>query len=203
MNDIAKFYDKLCQENKENWKACHWASRESQEDNFNIMLQISPLEPTDKILDLGCGTGDFYGFLKKRGWKASYEGIDVSQNMIDRAWTKFPESRFAQIDFLSDQFNYKYDWIFACGPFNHKTTDQYEYLEKCIKKMHTLAKKGCAMILSSKHDPNHKDDSPIFGYDPVKALELSMKFTPFVNFNHVALSWGFILFLYNYKWMLY
>lgn len=203
-NDIASFYDKQCLQFKENWKAAHWSSRESQEDNFNLMSHIAPFEPTDRILDLGCGAGDFYGFMQKRGWKATYEGVDVSQNMIDRAWTKYPKGRFAKIDFMSETFNFKYDWIIAAGTFNHKVENQYEYVFGAMKKMHSLARKGCGVIFMSKHDPAQAaiPTEYLFGYDPVEVLKLCMELTPWVNFNHTALSWGFVVFFYNGKWMM-
>jgi trans-aconitate methyltransferase len=200
--DIAKFYDERCLQHKEGWKAAHWSSKDSQEDNFSLLTQIAPFEQGERILDLGCGQGELYDFMKKR-WKITYEGIDVSQKMINQAWTKFPQGRFACIDFMSDQFNYKYDWILASGTFNHKIQNQYEYLESVLKKMYKLAGKGCAVILMSKYDPAQAamPMDYLFGYDPTQIMQMTLNLTPFVNINHVALVWGFVLYFYNAKWI--
>lgn len=202
--NISEFYDKMAFQHKEGWKAAHWSSKESQQDNFGLLTQIAPFEQTDRILDIGCGQGDLYGFLVKRGIRATYEGIDISQKMIDRAWKKYPEGRFACVDFLNDKFNYKYDWMLASGPFNHKVeTDQYEYLGKCFKKMYALSKKGFGVLLMSKHDPMQKlnPTNYLFGYDPLLAIAEALKLTHTVNVNHTALTWGFLIFVYNEKWL--
>lgn len=203
--NTAELYDKMAVLHKEGWKASHWSSKESQDDNFNLLTQIAPFEQNDRILDVGCGQGDLYGFMKKRGGRAKYEGIDVSSKMIDRAWQKYPEGRFACIDFLDDKFNFKYDWILASGTFNHKVDeDQYQYLDKCLKKMYSLAAKGFGVILMSQHDPMQKLNpiEYLFGYDPMKVLQQCFNITYTINMNHTALTWGFLVFVYNEKWLM-
>ncbi len=203
--NLCEFYNKLALQHKEGWRAAHWSSKESQEDNFGLLTQIAPFEQTDRILDLGCGQGDLFGFLKRRGSRAVYEGIDISDKMIERAWKKYPEGRFACIDFLDPKFNYSYDWILASGPFNHKVDgDQYEYLARCMEKMYSMAKKGFGVILMSKYDPMQKIQPTdyLFGYDPMKVMEDVFKLTYTVNINHTALTWGFVVFVYNEKWIL-
>jgi SAM-dependent methyltransferase len=202
--NIAEFYDQMALQHKEGWRAAHWGSKESQEDNFSLLTQIAPFDKNDRILDLGCGQGDLFGLLQRRGWQGSYEGIDISQKMIDRAWKRYPNSRFACIDFLDNRFNFKYDWILASGTFNHKVDgDQYEYLDKCIKKMYSLATKGFGMILMSQHDPMQKLNPTdyLFGYDPLKVMEKCCNLTYTFNMNHTALTWGFLVFVYNEKWL--
>lgn len=202
--NIPEFYDQMATLHKEGWRAGHWNSKESQEDNFTILTQIAPFEQKDRILDIGCGQGDLFWFMQRRGWKSVYEGIDISPVMIDRAWQKYPKGRFACVDFLDDRFNYKYDWILASGPFNHKVEgDQYEYLDKCIKKMYALANKGFGMILLSQHDPMQKLNPMdyLFGYNPVKVMEICSDLTYTLNINHTALTWGFVVFVYNEKWI--
>jgi cyclopropane fatty-acyl-phospholipid synthase-like methyltransferase len=198
--NIAQFYDNRCITNKEGWKAAHWISKESQEDNFTLLTQIAPFEQDERILDLGCGQGELYSFLKKR-WKLTYEGIDVSPKMIEQAWNNNPQGRFANIDFLSQEFNYHYDWILASGTFNHKAENQYEYLRKCLQKMYKLSNKGGAVILTSRYDPCPKPEEYLFGYDPSLVLQMCLDMTSFVNINHVALIWGFVLYFYNEKWI--
>lgn len=200
MDDVANFYNNMAAQFKEGWKACHWNSKESQEDNFTLLTQIAPFEQNDRILDLGCGQGDLYGFIKKMGWKVIYEGIDFSNKMIDRAWNNHPQGRFACVDFLDDSFNYQYDWILASGSFNNKVDNNYMYLDKCLNKMYRLSKKGFGTILLSEYDPNKKSEY-LFSYNPIKVMEICMKSTYTINMNHTALPWGFVIFVYNKEWI--
>lgn len=199
--NIKEFYDKRAKSYKEGWQAAHWSSKETQQDTFSLLTQIAPFEPKDCILDLGCGQGDLFRFIQKMGWKINYEGIDISSSMIDRAWKNNPKGKFACIDFLDDRFNFEYDWILASGPFNHKVDgDQYEYIGKCFKKMYQLSKKGFGTILTTEHYKGEKTEY-LFHYNPIKCLEILFDISNVISFNHTAFDWGFLVFVYNEKWM--
>lgn len=43
------------------------------------------LYSSDRVLDLGCGTGLFYDFLLRLGWDGEYVGVDLSAGMLERA----------------------------------------------------------------------------------------------------------------------
>lgn len=44
--------------------------------------RLIPEDKNIKILDIGCGTGDFLFFLKKEGY-ANFEGVDIGKDQID------------------------------------------------------------------------------------------------------------------------
>lgn len=48
------------------------------------------------LVDLGCGSGDLYDFLIKKGY--SYTGIDISDDMLQQARMKHPSGIFLQGD---------------------------------------------------------------------------------------------------------
>jgi putative AdoMet-dependent methyltransferase len=48
------------------------------------------------ILDLGCGTGNLAGRFVKRG--CAVTGWDFSGQMLARAWSKWPQATFIQVD---------------------------------------------------------------------------------------------------------
>jgi cyclopropane fatty-acyl-phospholipid synthase-like methyltransferase len=190
--NIADFYDKRCQPNVKPWEVCHWQSRESQQNNYDLLLQISAIGPTDTILDVGCGLGDFHLNLKKLGL-TKYTGIDVSPKMIYTANRRFPNTHFQVAD-VSDVEG-KWDWVFASGTFNHVGQD----LDAAIRKLFSLARNGVGLNVLSKFDPTSvkMPCEYLQCHDPVKALETAFSLTRWVNMNHTALDWGFVLFLYT------
>lgn len=76
-----------------------------------------------KILDIGCGSGQFAQFLMDRGYK-HYEGIDFSQQAIEMARTTcgFP---FRVADAFSlEVLNAPYDVVVSMEVLEHITRDQ-------------------------------------------------------------------------------
>src|SRR6266542_2261159 len=71
-----------------------------------------------KILDFGCGKGDFYRFLSGRNISTDYAGFDINKNMISLAREKFPRVRFEVFDIEKDELTENFDYIFLCGVFN-------------------------------------------------------------------------------------
>jgi trans-aconitate methyltransferase len=69
------------------------------DESFNIitrlgagLLDLLAPRPGERIVDLGCGTGDLTAQIATAG--AEVIGIDASEAMIDRAKERFPQIRF-------------------------------------------------------------------------------------------------------------
>jgi SAM-dependent methyltransferase len=86
-----------------------------------------------KILDLGCGTGRHLIELAERGYK-NLTGIDLSDNLLDRAREKIKEKRlqvgFQRHDARNLPFHEEFDLvIMICeGAFPLMETDEMNYL---------------------------------------------------------------------------
>ncbi len=75
------------------------------------------LSPGQKVLDIGCGNGRFFNFVKG---KASYFGIDSSIELIKIAKNKYPEATFQVANGLALPFpdNY-FDKVYCLAVFQH------------------------------------------------------------------------------------
>src|ERR1700689_245449 len=62
--------------------------------DWQAALAGCPIEPGQKVLDLGCGPGDISGLLQKRG--ALVTGIDGEANLLKAAKEKCPEVEFLE-----------------------------------------------------------------------------------------------------------
>ena len=87
---------------------------------------IDNFEKNVKILDLGGGTGVMSSELIQSGF--SVDLIDISKNMIDQAKHNYinlkfnmNENKLINEDFLSENFNNKYDIIIALGYFEYQS----------------------------------------------------------------------------------
>ena len=59
---------------------------------FDFLLKFDGLQPTDSIVDIGCGYGDLFGYLRSIGWHGEYVGIDIVPELIEEARRRYPEA---------------------------------------------------------------------------------------------------------------
>lgn len=67
-------------------------------NNFEIkeLTRILNLNSDSKLLDVGCGTGHHVNLFSKKGVES--QGVDSSENMIEKAKTNFPKLKFKKGD---------------------------------------------------------------------------------------------------------
>ena len=78
--------------------------------------------PGDKVLDLGCGNGLFFQFLKD----IDYIGVDFSEKLIKIARKKYPKIKFQVADALNLPFpNNYFDKIYSIAVLHHIPSEQF------------------------------------------------------------------------------
>lgn len=107
-----------------------------------IVNQFSEQINNRSILDIGCGTGVLYEFLKKAGAK-DITGIDLSEKMIRIAKEKFPKANFKVSNILEWNSKEKYDTIIMYNVYPHLTNKQ-----KLVDKVHSLLNEGGIFIVA-------------------------------------------------------
>lgn len=129
-----------------------------------------------KILDVGCGFGDFIGFLEARNVSNfTYTGIDLVKEFLDIAHTKHPASniKFQNADFLTHPFLEKFDYIIASGTLNYKIegVDPYSLMDRFLSKMFNLCSRALSVdFLTDRVDFTHEFN---FHYRPERVLSLA------------------------------
>ena len=133
-----------------------------------------------KILDVGCGFGDFNNYLKHIGVKNyHYVGVDIMDEFIDEAKRRYKGKNitFLNGNFLESEFNETFDYAIASGTFNLKieNVDGYSYISQNIEKMLSLSSIAVAIdFLSDKVDYKYEYN---FNSDPLKILEIGYGFS--------------------------
>jgi trans-aconitate methyltransferase len=75
------------------------------------VLELLDVKPGERILDLGCGTGDLAKLIWEQG--AEVVGIDASPEMIAKAKAKYPELDFSVANGTDFHFNESFDAVFT------------------------------------------------------------------------------------------
>ncbi|MCK4330219.1 class I SAM-dependent methyltransferase [candidate division WOR-3 bacterium] len=131
-------------------------------DNWEFREIITILSPKkgERILDVGCGTGEFCYFLKKK-YEVVPEGIDINEKALKIASSNYPDISFKNIK-LKDMDKDIYDAV--------TMIEVVEHLPKplnTLRSIKRLLKKEGRIVVST---PNrwaflHKIKSAITGYD--------------------------------------
>lgn len=131
-------------------KAQSWDKNEKKKTYSiaqKIILKYIKLYKYDNVLDVGCGTGICYPYLKKRF--KNYTGIDISEKMIEIAKKKF-KSNFINGDFNRYKFKSNYfDLVIFFNSFPH-----FEPKEDTFKKAYRILKKNGKLIIAHSFELN-------------------------------------------------
>lgn len=192
---VISFFSKTLQRHGDRPEAVGWTSR-GQIEHFECLLDIGHDIEGKKVLDYGCGKGDFYQFLKDRNISVQYTGFDINTNLVSLARQKHPECRFYVFDIEKDTLNEDFDYIFLCGVFNLKVDGLTETIQNTLKKLFNHCRKGMAFNALSGHNP--QKDFELNYLLPEDILKFVIKnLSPFVSLNHNMIPYDFTVFIYR------
>lgn len=120
-------------------KGVNWKNKKSQEVRFEIILEFlkDKLSHKTKVIDAGCGFGDFYLFAKRKNFKFEYVGYDILQKFVDITKDRTSCNAFKK-DILSDELDMA-DYYIASGSLNILTKfETYLFIKRCFE----YSKKG-------------------------------------------------------------
>jgi SAM-dependent methyltransferase len=174
-------------------KSYGWNTKYTQEIRFMILSEIANLEGAT-ILDVGCGTGDFYQYLKKRVKHFTYLGVDIVPEMINSARSRFPKADFRVLDF-STGIDQKFDYVFSSGLLSIKVDNYKEVYYGMVKNMFEACNKGVAFNFLNLGE-SITDDTYI-SYDPSEINKFCYKLTKNIFFKNNYLGYDWTLYLYK------
>lgn len=199
MDDLSKeyiisFFDKTLDLFGDRPEAVRW-TKEGQIRHYEAMLDIGDIQGS-KILDFGCGKGDFYGFLKDRGMDVKYTGIDINERLINLARNRYPGVDFRVLDIEKEDLQEDFDFIFLCGVFNLKVSGLDDLIRSALIKLFRHCRKGLAFNALSAHNP--KKDYELFYLKPEDIFGFALKnLSPFLSLRHDRIPYDFTLFVYK------
>ena len=193
---IKDFFNKLVEKHGYSPKSLAYSGEKSQKIKFNIVTEVG-IEDNCSVLDVGCGFGDYFNYLKQRGIKnIKYCGIDISNKIVDFAKEKNSLANVIQGNVLDLSDDEKYDYVISLGFNCVKTGSNWETLTQVLDKMWKLSKKGIAYNAVS----TFAEDSPrkIYFVSPAKVIDYIMNnLTYKVVFRHDYMPHDFTIFAYK------
>lgn len=174
-------------------QALSWTDDQSQLIRFQALIEVGDLEEKS-ILDVGCGLGDLYQFLKLNFDNFSYLGIDLVLELIEQARKKYPSAQFQNWDIM-DFPEKSFDFVLSSGAMSFKVPDHKEKYFQMIRKMFNLAQEGVAFNMLDKK--GHVDDDLFAAYDDKEIVSFCLTLTPNVRLVNGYSSQDFTIYLYR------
>ena len=192
---IIEKYNSMLSEGRTNARKVGWGSEKSQQKRFEILCEVANISNAT-VLDVGCGLGDFYDYLVSKSIKVEYTGIDINQNMIEKARQGRSANKFLCADMKSDYFEENsFDYVFLSGAFNLSEDNHLANVEKTVSKMFAAARSAVAFNIMSLH-------APYFGPGeyyacPEKLLGMMLRLSKKVVLRHDYMDHDFTIYLYK------
>lgn len=123
-------------------------SKIPKKSEFKIMQPyLNNMKKNIKILDGGCGLGDWTAYFSREGYDIT--GIDISAEVISKLKKYFPDVSFDVRDIRSTGFkNSAFDVYFSWGVFEHFE----EGLRPCLDEAARILKPGGLLFISVPAD---------------------------------------------------
>lgn len=155
-------------------KALGWDTTAHQRARF---AAAAGLLAGDSVLDVGCGFGDFYGYLRSaRRAPRRYHGLDLLPEFAAEARRRHPGARFSSGDFFAGARAPRADTVVALGILNFSLAtpeDNYAYVRLFLRRALAHARKRVVFDGISIHRvAGWPEEKAIFYADPARILRL-------------------------------
>ena len=192
----ASWYASRIQNKESNIEVLSSGTEERRKIRFQVLKDVG-IESGCSVLDIGCGFGDFYSYLKEQKIDVSYTGVDIAPVLIDGAKKQHPNLKFELRDFLKDKFSpQSFDYIVCSQVLNLSTpgVDNSELARLFLKEMHNIAKKGVACDFITSY-VDFKEDY-LYYHSPEQVFGFAKSVSKRVILRHDYPSYEFCIYLY-------
>lgn len=126
-------------------------------DNLYIDKFLEKLPKDGKILDVGCGPGQFTKYMMDKGFQV--EAVDYSNEMLTIAKQRVPAGSFRQMDMRELDFeNESFDGLLVAYSLIHIPTED---IPKTMRGFHRILKsQGYMEIIAQKGEADRIIDEP-------------------------------------------
>ena len=173
-------------------QALGWRDSRSQTARFEV-LASGGLDPEASLLDIGCGQGDLFAWLRENEYCVDYCGVDLTPEMVSIARARFPEARFEVADLFDLDASYRAHHVIASGIFSTRQAAPFDYLQAAVTHLFRFAEVSLAFNCLSTH-AEHQDEGE-YREDPAKVLRFCFTLTPFATLRHDYHRGDFTVFL--------
>lgn len=173
LSEVAAYYAGRLEAHGATSRGVDWNGAESHQIRHRQFLRLIEHEQDGSVIDLGCGFGDFLGFLRSAGHRGHFRGYDVVPSMIETARKLHGEGddRCWHVGASPEAMA---DFAIASGVFNVRGEVGNEvwrrYVCETLNVLARAGRKGFGFnVLSLSSDPDRRRPN-LYYADPTEML---------------------------------
>jgi trans-aconitate methyltransferase len=190
---VRQYFESLLQKHGNSPKALDW-SPEGQRRRFEVLADIQDLQGLS-VLDVGCGLGHLYDFLRGRLGGVDYFGLDLSPRMVEHARKRNPSASFAVYDASADSLPRRADIVFSSGMLNVEIGNNEDAMRTLLRACFSACRLAAGVNMLSTWADRFDPDRHY--YDPLRIVRAAHVLTPRVSLRHDYMPHDFTLYLYR------
>lgn len=176
LTEVANYYTEKIVEHGATPRGVDWNGGESQVIRFEQLCRvIDPENNSFSLNDLGCGYGALLDYLRGKQSACTYQGVDVSREMIIAA-----EQRHAADDkarfVISAEPDHKADFSVASGIFNVRLgrtdIEWFDYLQSTLDVLDRTSVLGFSFNCLTSYSDEEKKQDYLYYADPCQLFDL-------------------------------
>src|SRR5712691_950938 len=171
--DVKRFFEERFKQFGNSPQALDW-SPEGQRRRFEILAEVGNISGK-RVLDLGSGLGDLFGFLSARYSSVTYTGYEWSKVLVNEAKEKYPNASFECRDVFKDSFSGEFEFVLSSGLHNLETGTNEKDVERVLEKAWKVATEAVAVNMLSSYADRVKEGC--HQYDPQRVLSAGLRLT--------------------------
>jgi SAM-dependent methyltransferase len=191
--DVRAYFEERFRRHGPTRDALDWSER-GQRVRFAVIADAADLRGK-RVLDLGCGLGDLYPFLRDRFGDLDYTGWDFFEPFVAHARGAHPRARFEVHDVLHDPIPGRYDVVVSSGVHNVESGANDAEMIGFLGKAWDAAGEAVAVTMLSARADQREDR--LHYYDPGRMLAAAQALTRYAVLRHDYLPHDLALYLYR------
>ena len=174
LESVEKYYSRTLAAFGETPQGVDWNGEESQLIRFEQLTKIINSRTGFSINDLGCGYGAFLDFLTRHYLNFSYNGYDISEDMILAARRRHSRTSNAMFS-VSYKPLTAVDYSISSGIFNVRLdcpdAEWLEYIKNILDMIDRTTRRGFAFNCLTSYSDSNKMREYLYYADPLELFD--------------------------------
>ncbi len=179
MNDqFTAFYRSKFARFGDSAKGISWRDELTQHNRFRLLSSIS--SDMESVIDVGCGLGHLYSFLRSKGFQGKYLGLEILEEFVELASQRvegdpIAEVRLFDASMLAEKSSVPasplptgFEYGIVSGMFNLSSDNAEKFMYDVVERLWNVCEKGIAFNILSKYV--EYEDSYLYYVDPLKVF---------------------------------
>jgi len=149
------------------------------------------------VLEIGCGLGDFYRYLKQHGHDCSYMGYDIVPEYVEQCRRQYPDARFECRNIFVEGIESKFDTVVMSQVFNnrYRKSDNLQVMKRALELAFEHSRVSVSVDMISTYVDFQNPD--LFYYPPEKIFQIAKAIAPRVVLRHDYRAFEFCIQLFH------